>query len=88
MPSAFEGLGIVNIEAQAAGLNCLVSDVVPKETNCGGVNYMSLNNDLKDWAEAMSQMIDGKIQLKIVEDKIQEFSVNHMVEQMEQVFMK
>ena len=88
LPSAFEGLGIVNIEAQAAGLNCLVSDVVPKETNCGGVKYMSLNNDLKHWAEAMSQMIDGKIRLKVNEDKIQEFSVNHMVEQMEQVFKK
>lgn len=88
MPSAFEGLGIVIIEAQAAGLNCLVSDVVPQETNCGGVYYMSLSKDFKEWAEVMSQMIEGGIELKISEDKIQEFSVNHMVEQMEKVFKK
>lgn len=88
MPSAFEGLGIVIIEAQAAGLNCLVSDVVPQEANCGGVYYMSLSKDFKEWAEVMSQMIEGGIELKISEDKIQEFSVNHMVEQMEKVFKK
>ena len=30
-PSLFEGLGIVLIEAQANGLNCIVSDKIPKE---------------------------------------------------------
>lgn len=30
-PSHFEGLGIVAIEAQAAGLPCLVSETIPKE---------------------------------------------------------
>lgn len=31
LPSFFEGLGIVNIEAQASGLPCIVSDAVPEE---------------------------------------------------------
>lgn len=30
-PSNFEGLGIVAVEAQAAGLKCIVSDRIPKE---------------------------------------------------------
>lgn len=30
-PSLFEGLGIAIIEAQASGLKCLVSDIIPKE---------------------------------------------------------
>ena len=44
--------------------------------------------EFAEWAEVMSQMIEGGIELKISEDKIQEFSVNHMVEQMEKVFKK
>ena len=31
LPSRFEGLGIVLIEAQAAGLPCLISDIMPDE---------------------------------------------------------
>ena len=42
MPSIFEGLGIVNIEAQAAGLPCLVSDAIPIEADCGGCKFLSL----------------------------------------------
>lgn len=33
LPSHFEGLGIVAVEAQAAGLPCLVSDAVPRAVN-------------------------------------------------------
>lgn len=88
MPSVFEGLGIVIIEAQAAGLQCLVSDVVPHEANCGATKYMSLGSPKSEWAQVMSDMLDGKIKLTVDEQKIQEFSVQHMVEQMEKVFEK
>lgn len=86
MPSAFEGLGIVIIEAQAAGLKCLASDVVPKEADCGGVLYKSLNDSLDSWAQCISDMLDGKVNLHIQEDRIRQFSIDNMVNQMEQVF--
>lgn len=87
LPSAFEGLGIVIVEAQAAGLQCLVSDVVPEEANCGATKYMSLSHTPKEWASVMSDMIDKKIELKVDETKIRAFSIQNMVSQMEKVFL-
>lgn len=86
MPSSFEGLGIVIIEAQAAGLPCLVSTEVPQEANCGGCLYKSLDDSKSDWARIMSDLLDKKIELKINEADMQKFSINYMVEQMQQVF--
>lgn len=86
LPSSFEGLGIVLIEAQAAGLTCLASDVVPSEANCGAVHYLSLNAGMKVWASTMSDIIDGKYSLKTDENKINLFSIKYMAEQMTQVF--
>lgn len=42
-PSKNEGFGIVVIEAQAVGNVCFVSDSLPKEVNCGGCKFFSLN---------------------------------------------
>lgn len=49
-PSKSEGFGIVLIEAQAMGLKCYASDVVPISTNCGGVTYISLSAGIDEWA--------------------------------------
>lgn len=86
MPSSFEGLSIVIIEAQAAGLPCLVSTEVPQEANCGGCLYKSLDDSKADWNSAMSDLLDKKIKLEINENALQKFSINYMVEQMQQVF--
>jgi glycosyltransferase involved in cell wall biosynthesis len=50
-PSLFEGLPVVLVEAQAAGLKCLVSDTITKETDITGrVEFISLNSPPKYWA--------------------------------------
>ena len=86
MPSIFEGLGIAIIEAQAAGLPCLVSDAVPREADCGACHFVSLNEDKSVWVQKMIDILECKIDLTVIEEKIQLFSVAYMAKQMQQVF--
>jgi glycosyltransferase involved in cell wall biosynthesis len=50
-PSLFEGLPVVLVEAQAAGLNCIVSDTITVESNITGrIDFISLKMSPKYWA--------------------------------------
>jgi glycosyltransferase involved in cell wall biosynthesis len=58
-PSLHEGLGLALIEAQAAGLRCLISDVVPAEAivNRDDVRVLPLAAGAASWAEALDEML-------------------------------
>ncbi len=53
-PSKYEGFGLALIEAQAAGLNCVASDMVPQSTNVtGSVKYLGLTVSSEVWANTI-----------------------------------
>lgn len=54
LPSLWEGLPVTAIEAQAAGLHCVVSEGLTEEMNAiGMVEYLSLDAPHKVWADAL-----------------------------------
>lgn len=51
-PSLFEGLGIVAVEAQAAGLNCIASESVPRAAKAtDNITFLPISqeNDVSKW---------------------------------------
>ncbi len=81
LPSKYEGLGIVYMEAQASGLLCFASDVVPRDTNLTGrIIYYSLQLEAKQWAINMDSRImedEDFDRLSVIKNiKSSEFNLN------------
>lgn len=57
LPSFFEGLGIVNIEAQCSGLPVFISDGVPNEAMLCNTTKISLNTSAKQWADSILEKV-------------------------------
>lgn len=70
LPSKYEGLGIVYMEAQVNGLPCFASDVVPQDTRISDrIFYLSINSTPRQWAEEIQHCVKelqykGKINRK------------------------
>ena len=70
-PSIYEGLGLVLLEAQAAGLPCLVSEAIQLEADLkiGLVEKLNLSDGVESWSNKIIKMCDSKkIDKKTIEN--------------------
>ena len=54
MPSLFEGMPFVLIEAQASGLPCVVSTAITRDADLTGlIRFLDLDNPPEEWAQEL-----------------------------------
>lgn len=89
LPSLYEGLPVVGIEAQATNLPCVFSDTIDSDVDISNKCYfMSLNDSSKKWAEKINDIfIDDrsylndnpkfeKFDIKLQSKKMEDFYIN------------
>ncbi|MFM9265957.1 glycosyltransferase family 1 protein [Tychonema sp. BBK16] len=92
LPSLYEGLGLVLIEAQAAGLPCVFSNVVPEEADVIKplLQRISLAQTASEWSNAILTTNKAKPKItqaeayKLIEQS--SFNIHNSVKQLEELY--
>ena len=91
-PSSYEGLGLAVVEAQAAGVPCLVSDNIPKEADIipDLIYRLSLSQSPNIWAEALlehfQQHKDYGYAEALAQAKGSRFNLDQSIEKLQKIY--
>lgn len=88
MPSRYEGLSVGLLEAQASGVQCLISDTItPKNIITNNVKILSLNDKPEIWAEEIIKLYKkGRENIDYKKLDNSEYSIKTFVKKIEEVY--
>jgi glycosyltransferase involved in cell wall biosynthesis len=89
-PSLFEGLPVTLIEAQAAGIKCLISDALSKEVTVVPdlVKFISLKEKPESWAQEVIKYSENDYKRNTYEEiKRSEYDILDNVKRLEQFYL-
>jgi glycosyltransferase EpsF len=88
LPSLYEGLGMVAIEAQCSGLACVLSDKVPQEVNIvDNIIFLPLDIQNKEWVEAICDVSNKRIS-NCTEVRYAGFEIAQEADKLEKMYCK
>lgn len=83
LPSLYEGLGMVAVEAQVANLPCLLSDAVPLEADVTGKSIFLPIAGAKLWSEALSHS-ESSSRSRMMDDIAGDYDIQKCAKQLMQ----
>ncbi len=90
LPSFFEGLPVVGIEAQAADVPCIFSDRITKEIKLLDKSILLPINNYKLWVDAILEICQKKVERRDVMDvmKLNGYEINTASIELENLYIK
>ena len=86
LPSLYEGLGIVLVEAQAMGVQCFASNYVPEEADIGLCEFLPLEIGAEGWAQEINNNIDENNYGKVNSERLNKYDIKNVVIELEKIY--